>query len=231
MTAVIVRKDTSGQLGTMPGWSIVADLTPRELVNSRALGVLRRWIAVLLALVVLLCGAGYAYAVLQTGTESDSAATAALQTSALTRASAKYAGVTQIETTLAATRGQIASVMVNDVDLAHQITAIRTALPASMSIGSLTLTLTPTAAGGTGTTGGLDTSGRSQIGTVTISGSGRSLDDLPAFVDRLVATRGFINVLPSSNLLSSGVATYSVTFALTDQLYSHRYDVGHAGGK
>ena len=32
---------------------------------------------------------------------------------------------------------------------------------------------------------GLDTSGHTQIGNVTISGSGHSLDDLAAYVDKL----------------------------------------------
>jgi len=77
---------------------------------------------------------------------------------------------------------------------------------------------------------GLDASGRSTIGTMSINGSGAGLDDLPAFVDGLVAIRGLVNVLPTSNLVSDGGAQFSVTISLTDQLHSHRFDLAKEGG-
>ena len=43
----------------MPGWGIVADLTPPELIASRHLKVLRKWIVLGLVVLVLACVAGY----------------------------------------------------------------------------------------------------------------------------------------------------------------------------
>ncbi len=230
MTAVIDRSELLSHGDSMPGWNIVADLTPPELINARRIGALRRRIVTALIFVVALCGAGYVYAMRQSSAAAVGADAASAQTADLTRAGAKYAGITRIESTVAGIRAQVAGVMKDDVDVAHQIAAIRAALPPSMSIQNLTLTITADAAATTGAPVGLDASGHAEIGTVTITGSGRRLDDLPAFVDRLVATPGVVNVLPSSNQVSSGSAQFNLTFSLTDKLFTHRYDVTSIGG-
>ena len=48
---------------TMPGWGIVADLTPPELIASRRLAVIRKALlsGLIFLTVLLLCGYGYAY--------------------------------------------------------------------------------------------------------------------------------------------------------------------------
>ena len=43
---------------TMPGWGIAADLTPPELINSRALKTLRKWLGAGLVVLLLACIAG-----------------------------------------------------------------------------------------------------------------------------------------------------------------------------
>ena len=47
---------------SMPGWGIVADLTPPELIASRHLKVLRKWIVLGLVVLVVACVAGYVLA-------------------------------------------------------------------------------------------------------------------------------------------------------------------------
>lgn len=229
MTAVLAAPNGPNAPLSMPGWAIVADLTPPELIAARRLGVLRRRIISGLAIVALLCGATYASAARNYGSASDEAGAASVQTVTLQHAAGQYAGVTKIEAAVAAVRAQVASVMKSDVDVVALVSKFRAALPASMSIQDLTVTLTPTAAGTT--TGGLDASGHAEIGTVAISGSGRTLDDLATFVERLSALRGVVNVLPSSNVVSDGRAQFNLTLALTDVLYSHRFDVQKSGGK
>jgi hypothetical protein len=231
MTTLLARPDSSSQWGSMPGWNIVADLTPPELTNVRWIAVLRRRILAGLVAVVLLCAAGYVYAYKQHSSASDGAAAASAQTIDLQRAQSKYSGITQIEGAVTAIRAQIAQVMVDDVDVAHLTAAIRGALPSSMTIQNLTVTLTSTATAGATTSQGLDASGRPEVGTLTISGGGRTLDDLPTFVDRLASLPGVVNVLPSSNQISKGVVSFSLTASFTDQLYSHAYDVAKSGGK
>lgn len=230
MTSLLARPDSATQWGSMPGWNIVADMTPPELVNLRWIAVLRRRIVLGLVLVVVLCAGGYFYASSKNGVASDDATAASSQTVGLTQSAAKYGGITRIEDAVDTIHGQIAGVMANDVNVAHVIASIRAALPHTMSIQNLSLELTP-ASISSGSTVGLDASGHPEIGKVTIVGSGRTLDDLPAFVDRLARVPGVVNVLPATNQVSSKVAQFSLTVSLTDRLYSHRFDVAHTGGK
>ena len=226
MTAVLVRPDSPTLWSTMPGWNVVADMTPPELINSRWLSVLRRRIAVGLVFVVVLCAVAYGYASVQNGKASDAASAADFQTTILNRATTSYVGITQIETTVNGIRSQVATVMANDVDISHLVSTIRAALPNTMSIQNLALTINATVS----PSSGLDASGHSEIGLITMSGSGRTLNDLPAFVDRLAAIPGLVNVLPASNQLNTGVAQFTLTVSLTDQLFSHRFDLTNTGG-
>jgi hypothetical protein len=218
MTAVLERKQDSAVWAAMPGWGIVADLTPPEIVAKRQLRVLRRLIAGALVIVVVVWVAAYVYAFLQNSSAADEAE------------AGKYSGVTRIEATVDSIRAQVASVMLDDVDVPDLLTKVRQALPGTMSIQNMSMTLTPATAAGEVSTGTLDASGHPVIGTVTVTGSGRSLDDLPAYIDRLVRIRGVANVVPGSNQVTGGTAQFTLNFALTDQLYSHRYDVTATGG-
>jgi hypothetical protein len=228
VTLELTTTDGFSSQETMPGWSIVADLTPPELIQLRWIAVLRRRIGIGLALVLVLCLLAYAYAVVQHRAAEKDAAAVAQRTAILTRSANQFAGITLIESTVAGVDGQVACVMQDDVDVARVVASIDQALPSSMSIQSISVTLTPDASADP--SAGLTATGRPAIGAVTVSGSGRGLDDLPAFVDGLTAVRGFTDVLPTSNQVSGGVAQFSLTIDLTDQLYSHLFDVGKPGG-
>lgn len=208
------------------GWDIVADMTPPELVARRRLAVLRRRIAIALVLVVVLCATTFGLATFRQLSADNKAADEAARTAALNRSAARYAGITEIETTVKGLDAQVATVMAKDVDVARIIAAVRRALPTSMTMQSISVTLDQSSStdATTGTSAGLDASGRPTIGTVTISGTGRGLDDLPAFVDDLMTVRGFVDVLPTSNAVSDGSAQFNVTFILTDLLFTHRFD-------
>ena len=68
------------------------------------------------------------------------------------------------------------------------------------------------------------------IGSITVNGVAKRLTDLPAYVDRLSAVKGIVNILPTTNEVSSNKVQFAVTFDLNDALYSHRYDAT-TGGK
>lgn len=229
MTALLTRPETPSGRGGIPGWDIVADMTPRELVNSRWIAVLQRRIAAGLLLVIVLCAVGFAHASLLNRAATEQEETAAARTIYLRRSAAQYEGITRIETTVSDLNSQLTSLMANEVNVARIIASIRRSLPRSMSITSISVSLD--ASGGVDSSDVLDGSGRPTIGTVNISGSGRALDDLPAFVDGLSAVPGFGDVVPTSNQVSDGKAQFSTVVTLTDQLYSHWYDATKAGDK
>lgn len=228
-TSLIKQPHTdTGVWSTMPGWGIVGDLTPPEIVAERKLRVLRRIIGVALAFVLVLCAAAYLMALKKGSDAQDEKDAAAAQTAPLVTAEQKYSSVQQIRSTVDGIRAQVAGALATDVNVPTFVARVRAALPATMAIDNLTLTLTT--GGATTSSAGLDQSGAMQIGTVTISGSGRSIKDLPAFVDALNRIPGIVNVVPTSNQINTGVADFSLTFGVTDAAYSHHYDA-HAGSK
>ncbi len=229
MTTEFALLEGPSSHATRPGWDIVADMTPPELVKRRWLGVLRRRIAVVLLLVVLLCAAGYAYALRQSSLANEEAVTATDQTAALRRSASTYAGITRIETTVSSLDARVATMMQDDVDVARVIAMLRGELPGSMSIQNMSITFAAAASADGAPT--LDAAGRPTIGTVSVSGAGRSLDDLPAYVEALASVRGIVNVLPTSNQVTKGLAQFSVTMDLNDLLHTHRYDLGKPGAK
>jgi Tfp pilus assembly protein PilO len=215
----------------MPGWGIAADLTPPELVASRRLHKLRKAIVVCLVLVVLLCVAGYAWAFLRHSSASSDLDAANARTAQLTAQQARYAGVTQIQSTTAGVQSKVAALMKDDVDVPKLLADLRAALPATMAIKQLSLTLTPESAHAvTGAVVPLP-SAHATIGKITMSGSGRAFDDLSSYVEKLAAIPGVTNVLPGTNVADAAGTQFSLTLDLTDQLYSHRYDTNKAGGK
>lgn len=219
---------------TMPGWGIAADLTPPELVDSRQLKLLRRLIAIAVSVVVVLCGAGYGLALMKHSSASSAMDRANTRTAQLQRDLGKYAGITQIKGNIAQVTAKVATLMKGDVAFDTLLAEIDSALPNTMAIKQLTVTLVTAgavAAGAGSASSGVQT-GQTRIGTVTLTGSGRTLDDLSTYVEHLALIPGVINVLPTTNMANAtGTGTdFSLTFDLTDKLYSHRFDVATTGG-
>jgi Tfp pilus assembly protein PilN len=227
MTAVLDRHAPAAW-STMPGWGIVVDLTPPEVVKARSLRLIRRFIAVGLLIVLVCCALGYLYALNQSSSASDEANAASEQTTQLQIETNKYGGVNKIESDVAGIRSQVASVMGTDVDYSALLDKIRSAAPSTMSIQSLMVTVSPATITDSSS---LDVSGVPHIGSVTVNGVARQLTDLPAYVDRLSSVRGIVNVLPTTNEVSSNKVQFAVSFDINDTLYSHRYDATTNGGK
>lgn len=219
----LIDSTTDAPWSSMPGWGIVADLTPSELVASRQLRQLRKVLVGCLIFVVVLCAGGYAYAWSKNSSAQSTLDKANSRTAQLTAEQSRYVGVTRVETTVAGIQAKVATLMKTDVDVAQLIAKVRTALPASMGITQLGITFSSAAAGGpAAATSSVD--GHAVIGKVTMSGIGRTLDDLSAYVDALGTIPGIADLLPSSNTATKGTTQFSLSFDLTDQLYSHRYD-------
>ncbi len=235
MTTLMTRPgDRDGLWSSMPGWGIVADLTPPELTESRRLKVLRKLIALCLGVVIVLCAAGFGLAYTKSSAASDSLDAANARTTSLTREQHKFNNVTQIQAATKSIDTQIATLMTSDVDAAALLSTVRAALPGSMSLTSVNVTLAAGPGGSpAATTPSLDTSGLPTIGTLTLNGSAQTLTDLATYVRKLVTLRGLVNVVPSSNTAGTtgAGAQWTVTMQLTDQLYTHRYDATATGGK
>lgn len=211
---------------TMPGWGIAADLTPPELINSRELKTLRRWLAAGLVVLLVACVAGFVLAKRQHSAAAGALAQVQAQTSQLQAGEREYAGVTQIQGSVTQIQAQIAKVMGSDVDLVQLMGRLSSELPAPMTISAEAVTISLAGAAAAPAASGLPT-----IGAVTISGTGRSLDNLATYIDKLQGINGVVDVNPTTNAISGKVANYSLSLNLTAAVLSHRFDVAKTGTK
>ncbi len=215
-----------------PGWDIAANLMPPELATARQLKAIQRLIAAGLLVLLVIGAGGYYLAASENSSASADLAAVADRTTQLQAENRSYADVVAIQAAVRQIRDRIGQLLGGDVDVAALMGELQAALPETMTIDQETITISPAGVAGadSGTaTGGLDTSGLPRIGTVTITGTGQTLDDLPDYVDRLQRVPGLVEVLPLANTASGGDppgTQYSISIGVTDELLTHRFDVG-----
>ncbi len=215
----------------LPGWGIAADLTPPELINARQLKVLRWWLAVGVVALLVICAGGYYLAARDTSSATSELTAVQDQTRQLRVVGRSYAGVISIEGSVKQIQAQVAQVMSADVDVVALLVVLQSNLPKTMTINQEAITIstagvaavTGTASSSTGS--GQDGAGLPRIGTITLGGTGRTLDDLSDFIDSLQTVPGLVDVLPVSNTSSGKGTQFSLTIGLTNALLSHRFDV------
>lgn len=221
---------------SMPGWGIVADLTPPELTASRRLAVIRKALLFGLILLAVLLMVGYGYAFRTKHVASSALAAEQARTSRLLIEQNKYGVVTQLHGSIASVDSQLATLMTGDVGFSTTVGALVSALPPTMAISDLEVKVSPAgAAAATARQGSaitsLDTSGHQAIGQVTVAGSSHSLDDLPGYLAKLRQIKGVIDVVPVSNQVSGPAVQFNVTLSLTDQVLTHRFDLNKVAGR
>lgn len=229
-TALLPSGDRSSH-AAMPGWHIFADLTPPELMADRRVRSLRVWIAIALVLVVGGVALAYDHARGQVS-EAESAVAAEQATAqALREQQQQFSGVLALQATVDKAKQDLAVLMASDVDVDALLGKVWGALPDGMTISQIAVTIPDQISGksGTGERGSagvasLDTSDSAHIGTVTLAGSGTTIDDLPAFIDNLSAIDGVFSPYPTNNQQSDdGGTSYSLQFTLTDVVLTQRY--------
>ncbi len=220
---------------TMPGWGIVANLIPPEVLQARRVRAIRKLVAYLLCVLVLIAGLGYGYAFYRSQQAAETLAAEQSRTSQLMAQQKRYADVTLLQTSVAGVRTQLSELLASDVDVSALITSVLRQLPAGASVSQLAVTMAPpegqqakvNPASGTGS---LDTSGRAHIGLMTVTGQAPRVSDVSTLVDRLGALPGFIDPYPTSNTTNDKGTLFTIQFTIDDRLFSHRYDA-KTGGK
>lgn len=221
----------------MPGWGIVANLIPPELLLARRVRALQKLVGGVVCLLLVVAAAGYGWALFRSHEAQQSLAAEQTRTSQLLAEQSRYGEVTSIQGSVTQVRTQLATLMGTDVDTGALLGSMLAQLPAGASITQLALTIaapTPTAANNTGASA-LDTSGQLHIGTVTMSGQARSVTDVAALVARLGALKGVVAPYPTTNTVNDTGTQFTIQLSINDSLLSHRFDLSAAasagGGK
>jgi hypothetical protein len=222
---------------TMPGWGIVANLIPPEVLQARRVRAVRKLVALGLCALVLLAAVGYGLAWYRSRQAADALAAEQSRTAQLLVQQKRYADVTLLQGSVAGVRTQLSHLLASDVDMSGLVASILAQLPAGAAVSQLAVTMEtpqgtkPTASLSSGL-GSLDTSGRPHIGLISITGQAARVSDVSTLVDRLTALPGFITPYPTSNTANDKGTVFTVQFSINDTLFSHRYDVtSKTGGK
>ena len=221
MTAVLTDPQPTAYV---PSWGIFADLTPPELISARRLKQLRRMMAIVLAALLVVVLLVFAFATLRHRQASDDLAREQATTATFTAQQSRYSMVTQIQGSTASIRQQLASLMTGDADTSGLLASVRTTLPRGTALTAVQLTVSAGGAQASGATS-LDTSGATQLGTVSLTGTSPRLQDIATYVDALSARPGLVDVVPVTNQSSGSAYTFTVTAAVTDAVLTHRYAV------
>ncbi len=233
VTAVEAAPSAAPTSTDMPGWHIVADLTPPELIASRRLKVVRFVVLLALLLVAAAGAGGYVYTKSLAKLAAQDLATEQITTEALLKEQRTYSDITALQRAIDEVRGQTATLMAADVDVDALLGEIWQALPDGMTIEEMDVTIPSTVAGANARpaagAGVLDASGATHIGSVTLAGTGSKISDVPAFIAKLAAIPGVFDPFPASNEKVATGTLYNLQLTLTDARLSHRFDA--AGGK
>lgn len=217
---------------SMPGWGIVTNLLPPEVISARRLRALRKVIALVLLAILVLAGAGYGYGSWRAHRASSALGAEQQRTVRLTEQQQNFADVVRIQGTIAQLRGRLRTLLTDDVDFAVLIRTVLAALPPGSSVMQLALALTT--ADAQGVSGGtdmavLDTSGHPHIGTVTVTGKAHNLDQVAAFVSAVAKVPGVVEAVPTSEQGDRNAVQFTVDITLSDAVRS-RY-AATTGGK
>lgn len=186
----------------MPGWGIATNLLPPEILAKRRVRVLRKRVIGALLAVMVVGGAGYGYAYHRVSQASSQLASVQAQTAAQNAEVNRHTGVVTLQSEQNAIRSQLRTLTAKNVDVAAVSTAIVQALPAGATLSALSTTIsvgTPAAPVAAPTaTNPLDTAGRTQVGTVALTGQARSLDDVARYAAALARVHGVAAAYPTS---------------------------------
>lgn len=217
----------------MPGWGIVANLTPSELIASRKLKTIRKALLAGLALLMVIGIGLYTLAVLAHRSAASALDGEQARTSQLLAQQHKYQRGVQVQHSITQVQTQLGGLLTYDVDQAALVARIRAKLPAQMTISALTITIDA----GPGTTaapigaGSLDASGSTHIGTVALTGNEQHISDVAAYVNALSTLPGVVAPYPGSSTVTDTAVQWSAQLTLTAGLLTHRYDTAKKGSK
>jgi hypothetical protein len=141
VTAVMQHQPTNQLWSSMPGWGIVADLTPPELIASRRLRVIRKLIGLGAVVLLVLCAITWGYAYLQSQTAASSLASETKRTASVRAEQQRFNDVTRVQTDLTQIQTQLSRLLAGDVSFAPLIADLRGNLPPGMTIAQVSVNI------------------------------------------------------------------------------------------
>lgn len=198
------------------------DLLPPEVRQERKLKRTKRLLAVALLAIVLLAVVGWVFAKFTLVAANREVADAQADTAKLTQQQAKYAGVPQIQSQLAAARTALSSATATEVLWKPYLEALRAVTPPNVSYQSLQVTLSsdPTA-----TSAPLQ---QPAVGQIVFTANAATLPDVAAWMDAVGQLPGLSDPWFTQAAVTdeNGYVYYQVSGSvqITSAALAHRFD-------
>jgi len=200
------------------------DLLPPSILAKRALQRLKRWLVIILGLVVVVAIGLYAWAALDARSASDELQQAQSENLRLLQEQAKYAEVPKVLKAIALVENARVVGMGREVEWSGYVARVEKALPKDATLVSMTAEIGSPVAAPPVPGDLLQTQG---LGTVTLVHQSPTVPDAAAWLDSLSKIPGFVDPLYSTAVVndSEGGSYYTVTTTvqLTQEALSGRF--------
>lgn len=213
---------------TVMGGLPQVNLLPPEVRAARGLRSLKRWLAMALVVVLVLCAAVFALAKFAKVAADDELSTAQAETQRLQTEQQKYAEVPRVLGALQNATAARALGMSTDVSWASYYAAVTAVLPTDVSIDSLAMT-SQSASGTAATATAANPLQAASVAQIQFIGRSTTVPNTAAWLDALNGVPGFADAWASSATItqSQNKTTYynvTVTVQVTSIAYTHRFD-------
>ncbi|EXG81054.1 hypothetical protein [Cryptosporangium arvum] len=203
-----------------------ANLLPPEIVARRQVGKIRLVAVAILVVTLLLVLAVYAVAWTQKVRSRGDFDEVTASSNVLRAQQGKYRELIVAQTAADQIKGQLATLMADDVTWTPVLRSIRAAAPSGVGLTGLILTVTdPTQRSSEGvmTSSGLPSTTGSPIGALTITGTGSSNAAIATFVDSLAKVSGISGALLTNATEQDDGIVFGVRADLSPTLLSKLY--------
>jgi Tfp pilus assembly protein PilN len=211
------------------GVSPRVDLLPQALRIRQHQKRVRRWLRLGLAGVVALVALGTAGGMILSATAQGSLAAAQDETLDLLAQQAQYSDLKDVQERIALTEAAQSVGAGTEVDWSAYLGALRTTLPAGVTLTSVTVDSASPTKGYEQPTVPLE---GARIATLTFTALSPALPDVPTWIDALATLPAFVDAVPDSVTLDdSGAYVVNMTMHIGADAYSGRFASAEGGAK
>lgn len=220
--------------------TIRANLLPDEVVVARRTEGLRRHVVVALGALVAVLVAWYGLTWWQTHSADRDLDAANAHAAQLQGQQRQYSQLITAQSDISGIHQQLSVLMNGDTPWKPMLAAVRsqatgltlTNIDATVTTGAAAIAGGTTAGAVPGGIAVLNQSGRTQIGTLAITGTAKDKQAVAGFVDRLAGLRGLATPYPANlSADSTGTLTFTVDVVLTTDALGGRFAAPTPGGK
>jgi Tfp pilus assembly protein PilN len=214
--------------------TVFANLLPDEVIAGRRARQLQQRVLAGLGLLLVVLVGWYGLSMLQTSSANSSLAAATRTTDDLQSQQRGFAPLINAQQQSTAIQAQLRQLMAGDVQWSDLLAALRKQAPAGTEVTSIngTLAVGSSAAGGSaGGLGVLNATGKTQIGSLALSGTAKDKNAVAAYIDALGKVPGLAAPFPASVADGVGGLTWSANVILTTDVLGGRYNPSTQGGR